>query len=59
MATEFEWNDAKAASSRLKHGIAFEHAVLAVVFTHRELDTIRLISARPASRKERETYANT
>lgn len=32
--------------------------VLSVVFTHREPATIRLISARPASRKERATYAN-
>ncbi len=32
--------------------------VLAVVFPHREPATIRLISARYASRKERAVYAN-
>ena len=32
--------------------------VLAVVFTHREPATIRLISARRASRKERAAYAS-
>jgi uncharacterized DUF497 family protein len=89
MATAFEWDDAKAARNREKHGIAFEQAVLvwedpdlltltaaarpelrwmalgltagqllAVVFSQPNADTIRLISARPASRKERAHYAN-
>ena len=26
MATEFEWNDEKALSNRLKHGVGFEEA---------------------------------
>ncbi len=31
--------------------------ILSVVFTHPDAETIRLISARPASRKERASYA--
>lgn len=86
--TTFEWNKAKAARNRLKHGVRFADAVeaffderglstedpdsrderrfvltgldalgrvLTVIFTDRGL-RIRLISARPASRREARTY---
>ncbi len=36
-------------------GVVSDRAVLAVVYTER-LDSTRLISARPASRREREIY---
>jgi len=88
----FEWDPAKAASNRHKHGVAFEDAktvfadehglllddpdhsaaeerfillglsptagVLVVVHCYRRhRDVIRLISARRASRRERQRYA--
>lgn len=85
----FEWDDQKAASNRLKHGVAFEEAVtvfgdpLAISFEdpdHSKAESrylnfglsiaqrllvvsytdrgkaIRLLSARPATRKERKIY---
>jgi uncharacterized protein len=36
---EFEWDSLKAAANRLRHGIAFEHAVRAVI-DPRALETI-------------------
>ncbi len=84
----FEWDNSKAASNLLKHGVMFEESVsafndpfslviyddkhsehevrewligeniagkvLVVVYTKRE--AIRIISARPAHRKERKLY---
>jgi len=93
----FEWDDAKAYSNRLKHGLSFDeavtafndeqaveredvkhstllerrymlvgemdphvpalkHRILSIVFTHTD-DVFRIISARPASRRERKLYA--
>lgn len=84
----FEWDDAKDASNRAKHGIGFTVAsrifagpvltrtddrfaygedrfiavgvvgtvTLTVVYTIREPDVCRLISARRASRHERRVY---
>jgi uncharacterized protein len=85
----FEWDDQKAASNHVKHGVPFEEAVtvfgdplaisfedpdhsknesrylnfgmsagqrlLVVSYTDRG-DAIRLLSARPATRKERRIY---
>ncbi len=86
---KFEWDNNKAASNKLKHGISFEEAEsvfsdpLAVIFNdewhseteEREIiigysnnnrlllvsfaersDKVRLISAREATRKERQDY---
>jgi len=85
----FEWNDAKAASNRRKHGVTFVEAAEVfsdwahstipdarhsteedrfitigmsyqfrlLVVVHFDSDTtIRIISARPATRREREIY---
>ena len=88
---EFEWNDTKADSNKVKHGISFEVAALAfedeaaiifeddrndygetreiligrpllerqcllVVFTERDENLIRIISARKATRAETKLY---
>jgi hypothetical protein len=84
----YEWDPAKAASNRQKHGVSFADAVavfsddlaltladdhdgeqrfvsigtdvfgdvLVVVYTWRGEDTIRVISARKATRQERKRY---
>lgn len=85
----FDWDDAKAASNKTKHGVSFNLAsrvffdphrietyddregygedrwvtigyadptVLYVVYTVREGETIRLISARKANDQERKQY---
>jgi uncharacterized protein len=85
----FEWDPAKAASNRKKHGVDFADAVgvfedelaitiedqdaegehrfitigvdftlniLVVVYASRVADVIRIISARKATNKERQTY---
>ncbi len=85
----FEWDDLKAQTNRIKHGVSFEEAatvfadensltipdpthshsesrfitlgsshnkkILVVVHTDRN-EKIRIISARPASKKERQQY---
>jgi len=61
---EFEWDAAKNRSNLVKHGIAFEDVV--AVFSDpvqlrepnrlAEGASIRFISARRASRRERERY---
>jgi uncharacterized DUF497 family protein len=89
MATEYEWDEAKASSNLLKHGVTFEEALsvfdnpLAIIFDdedhsggesreiivghsvqHRVLlvcfseraGTVRMITARPATPKERKDY---
>ena len=86
---DYEWDDAKAASNRAKHGISFEEALtvfgdpLAAIFDdeyhsigeRREIiighasdgqlvlvcfveraGVVRIISARPATRRERSDY---
>lgn len=85
---EFEWDDAKAESNLVKHGVTFSTAtrvfddvdlltridprpysevrfraiglvddlILLVVYTMRGADSCRIISARRASRDERENY---
>lgn len=86
---KFEWDPAKAASNRKKHGVDFADAVgvfedelgitiedqdavgerrfitigmdftlkiLVVVSASRIADVIRIISARKATKKERQTY---
>ncbi len=84
-----EWDRAKAAANRLKHGVAFEEAaavffdplaithddpdhsidedrfliagystrerILVVSYTYRD-DRVRIISARPATPRERKVY---
>ena len=89
MDLEFEWDAAKAAANRRKHGVVFEEAatafadplsrvfadpdhslaeerlvligrsdrdrILAVMFTERP-PAVRLISARPVTRRERDAY---
>ena len=94
MRFEFDWDPAKAASNRAKHGVAFDEAMavfadplalsrldedregieerwitmgaagtgrlLLVVHTHVELNedriAVRIISARPATRREARQY---
>ncbi|MBI1920245.1 MAG: BrnT family toxin [Geobacter sp.] len=86
---KFEWDSAKAASNRKKHGVDFADAVgvfedglaitiedqdaegerrfitigmdftlkiLVVVYASRVADVIRIISARKATKTERQTY---
>ncbi|MDH5671157.1 MAG: BrnT family toxin [Myxococcales bacterium] len=87
---EFDWDDAKAASNEVKHGVSFEQAqallesetdhleifdaehsdeedrfisigpiddgVILVVWTERDEDVIRIISARWATTRERQKY---
>jgi uncharacterized DUF497 family protein len=59
----FEWNTSKAAGNYAKHlrlGRAVTGRVLIVAYTVRRRDddeSIRIISARRASRKERAAYA--
>ncbi len=86
---KYEWDPAKAASNRNKHGVDFADAVgvfedelaitiedqdaeaerrfitigmdftlkiLVVVYTSRVADVIRIISARKATKTERQTY---
>jgi uncharacterized DUF497 family protein len=89
MATEYQWDESKAASNFLKHGVTFEEALsvfdnplaaifddedhsggdsreiivghsiqdrlLLVCFSERS-GTVRMISARPATAKERKDY---
>lgn len=89
MIMKFEWDSAKAASNRKKHGVDFADAVgvfedglaitiedqdaegerrfitigmdftlkiLVVVYASRVADVIRIISARKATKTERQTY---
>lgn len=90
MNDRFEWNDAKAASNLLKHGVSFEEAksvffdlfavehfdvvhsadedrfiivgtsdrdrIVVVAFALPDEETIRLISARQAHRREEQDY---
>jgi uncharacterized DUF497 family protein len=90
MAYRFEWNERKANSNRIKHGVTFDESVtvfddslarifdnglhsggerreiiighsiarrlLLVCFTERPDETIRLISARLPTAKERKAY---
>ncbi len=68
----YEWDEAKSSLNAKKHRVRFADAVgvfaryvatgmdflgrfLTVVYTYRP-DTIRLISARRATKRERETY---
>lgn len=86
---KFEWDQAKAASNRKKHGVDFADAVgvfedelaitiedqdaegerryitigmdftlkiLVVVYASRVADVVRIISARKATKKERQSY---
>jgi uncharacterized DUF497 family protein len=65
----FSWDAAKAIRNRKKHGVGFDEAAsvfadpraVLVVYTIRRLknakESIRIISARQASRKERKAYA--
>lgn len=48
----FEWDQEKANSNFRKHSVSFEEASTALSYTQRE-ETIRIISARLATRKER------
>jgi uncharacterized DUF497 family protein len=48
----FEWDSRKAQANLAKHGVPFDEAV--TVFY---VETIRTISARQASRRERKAYA--
>jgi uncharacterized DUF497 family protein len=50
---DFEWDSAKDKANRRKHGVAFDEA--ASVFFER-VDSIRIISARTATRAERKLY---
>lgn len=59
-----EWEDLghSLLEERMKRlGLSFQHRVLIVVYTirrsHEGKEAIRIISARQASRKEREAYA--
>lgn len=59
---EFEWDETKNQSNQLKHSISFEEAteifrypMYEIVYTERE-SRIRIVSARRASKKERELY---
>jgi uncharacterized DUF497 family protein len=58
MDVAFEWDPRKAAANRRKHRVAFEEAARTLlVVSHAERDaTIRPISARPATRRERGQY---
>ena len=71
MTTRFEWDPAKAASNLRKPGVSFETAVgsmggvavLVVVHTvcerdedGREIEIVRIISARRADRAERRRF---
>jgi uncharacterized DUF497 family protein len=57
----FEWDARKAAVNRAKHGVSFAEA--ATVFGDPDVrrredgESIRIISARGASRKEQAAYA--
>jgi len=59
----FEWDTKKAAANLMKHEVSIdEAATVFVAYTQRRSadgDTIRIISARRASRKERSAYAGT
>ena len=58
MALTFEWDDAKAGANARKHGsLGVTKRGRLVVVAHTERgDTIRLISARLATAKERNGY---
>ena len=63
----FEWDPAKARTNHRKHGVTFEDAMhvfdlLLVAHTVRDEgqdEIVRLISARQATRKERNRYDET
>jgi uncharacterized DUF497 family protein len=46
----------KKSCQHKRHGVSFDEAVLFVVETEPYEDTIRIISARPATKKEEEYY---
>ena len=52
---ETNWDPAKARANLARHGVAFEDAELALSAWRG--DGVRLISARPATRREKEAYA--
>jgi uncharacterized protein len=64
--SQFLWDPGKASRNLIKHGVAFEDAaliwsapLLPVVHTDRGDDgTIRIVSARKATRNERRVYEN-
>jgi uncharacterized DUF497 family protein len=52
MHTNVEWDPEKAAANLEKHGIDFASAAIAL-----DERTVRIISARKATKREREQYA--
>lgn len=66
MALTFEWDAQKNAANQQKHshrevrllllGRSAQNRLLAVLFTDRGDELIRIISARPASPRERRKY---
>ena len=57
------WTDSRRVASRCSHSTSWlQLAVLVVVHTYREEvsdEVVRIISARPATRRERKLYAQT
>ena len=54
-----EWDEAKRSANLDKHGIGFgfiRGRLMAVVFTERGPDTIRIISMRKANQREKAHY---
>ena len=49
---EFAWDEAKERRNRVKHGMSFKQATAVFSDPH----ALEIISARPASRKERLIY---
>lgn len=54
MIDGFEWNNDKATLNLKKHGVSFEEAL--TVFWDEHGESIRLISARIATKHERKQY---
>jgi hypothetical protein len=52
---KFEWDIAKAASNLKKHGISFKEAE-SVFYDEFAVHTIKIISARKATKNERKLY---
>ncbi len=55
-AITIEDKDAEGEQVFITIGLDFLLRNLVVIYTYRRLDTIRIISARKATRKERKTY---
>jgi uncharacterized DUF497 family protein len=55
---DFEWEAVKAAENAAKHGVTFVEAaeVFADDLASTVADRIRIISARPMTRRERRAY---